>query len=671
MNRKNENNQRNHNKPKKQKKGLFGRKENRQNNEQNNNVNESTWNIPINTKSQHRNLSENKHSNTRPNTSRENVRGVNQNGNANRNLKLNDTQRTFDGESSTKNRNHENRNLDNRNKDNRNKDNRSLENRSLDNRSKDNRSSENLNSNNREPVRSEEQNKNTRNHTQQNLNKVRKAENDRRSQQAREFNEQYKKLRVYKQEDLIGKRNNNNNARRTQFYVLLTAFIIIIYFGSNIYRMVANDGIDDMQIEKTVVDTPKIYEGIILRDEVLTKAKIDGEVEYKVANHEKAKVNQLVAQIVTGDEITQNIDISSEEFTAANKGNNADIENINSRIKSEFSYDKIQDYSQAYIYAEKIYESLEIRNQMILSEMDASAVNSESSTVKESLYTAVSGIVSYDLDNYEEVYTLDKIDDITPDDIKTVTKSNTSVRSKLVAKDDIVFKVLTDNSWYIVAYIDNDEIKSRGIEVGTNYEIYANKANTYVPIMSYIESIVEGKDTSKVVFKCDSYTIDYADKRSVSFKLAKDNIEGYKVPKTAIKQKEAIVINNDFIFFNEEKGYDYVMKKGYDGETYEVPITKYKTENVNTYVLKSDTELNKGDLLVNDKETYQIPDIYTINGVYLLNTGVVTFKEVTLYDGALDDENVVFLEASMNQNVRIHDTIATNVDEISEDEIIY
>ncbi len=481
----------------------------------------------------------------------------------------------------------------------------------------------------------------------------------------------YKRLRVYNQADLVAKQTNNKDARRTQFYIGLTAFIILLYFGSNIYRMLANDSIDDMQLEKTIVDTPKVYDGIILRNEVLTKASTDGELEYKVANNEKAKVNQLVAQVVTGDEVVQSIEISSEEFTAANKVLNTDIENINSRIKAEFSYSKIQDFSQAYVYAEKIYESMEVRNQMILSEMSASTKTVDKSTVKESLYTAVSGIVSYDLDTYEEKYILENIDEITADNVKEVAKASTTVRSKLVEKDEVAFKVLTENTWYIVAFIDNEEIKSRGIEANSNYKLYANKANVFIPVMSKIESIAQGEKTSKVVFKCDSYTSDYADKRSITFKLAKDNIEGFKVPKTAIKQKESVVINNDYIFFNEENGYDYVIKKGYNGETYEVPIVKYKTENVNTYVLKSDTELNKGDMLIKDGEMYQIPDIYIINGVYLLNTGVVTFKEVTIYNGQLGDENVVFLEANMNKNVRIHDTIAVNVAEISEDEIIY
>ncbi len=646
MNRINEENQRNQsNLNKTKKRSLFGRKDkvvqrNRSdvgNNVKNNNVDNSneSWNLPIQPKN---------NSNSKRNT----------NSNSNRNTSNSKPNQNNNSNNKVVRENYEKRNTDVR-----------VPNNTVKTQPQGN----NERPSQRPHINSSQRNSGNVKSTNNHGNK-RSHDSKRNHDSKRKENSNYKELRVYKQEDLIGKKNRNNNNRRTQFYVSLTAFIILLYFGSNIYRMFAGDGVAEMQLEKTVVDTPKVYDGLILRNEVLTKATTDGEVEYKVANNEKARVNELVAQIVTGDQVVQNVDISSEEFTAANKVHNTDIENINSRIKSEFSYSKIQDYSQAYVYADKIYESMEIRNQIILSEMDASATAKDTSTVKEQFYTSVSGVVSYDLDSYEEIYTLEGIDEIDEDDIKTVSKANTAVRSKIVSAGDVVFKVLTDNYWYIVAYIDNEEVKSRGLTVGSNYELHVNKTNVYVPVMSKIESITEGDKTSKVVFKCDSYSSDFADERSVSFKLAKDNIEGFKVPTTAIKQKEAIVINNDYIFFNEEKGYDYVVKQGYDGESYEVPIVKYKTENANTYVLKEDTELSKGDMLIKEGEIYQIPDIYMINGVYVLNTGVVTFKEVKIYEGALDDASVVFLESSENQNVRIHDTIAVDVNEISEDEII-
>ncbi len=641
MNKNNNDNRNNQNS--KKKKGLFGRKEKTERKENLNKKSDEAWDLPIKPKSQ-RNVGQNPNRQNPNRQMQSNPNRPNQN-RPNQNIS---------------NQNISNQNISNQNRENSNV-NKNLSNREVDSRALENRGSDNI---------VKKQNSN-RDNVRRPQDGERRRPNNKNATNDRNNNSEYKRLRVYNQEDLVTKQNINKNARRTQFYIGLTAFIILLYFGSNIYRMLTNNGIDDMQLEKTVVDTPKVYDGLILRNEVITKATTDGEIAYKVANNEKAKVNQLVAQIVTGDKVVQNIEISSEEFTTLNKEHNADIENINSRIKSEFSYSKIQDFSQAYVYAEKIYESMEVRNQMILSDMNATTTTAEQSAVKESLYTTVSGVVSYDLDSYEEKYSLDSIDEITPDDIKTVTKNNTVVRNKLVEKDGVVFKVLTTNNWYIVAFIDNQEIKSRNLAVGIDYTLYANKANVFVPIISNIESIVEGEKTSKVVFKCDSYTSDYADHRSVSFKLAKDNIEGFKVPRTAIKQKESIVINNEFIFFNEEKGYDFVVKKGYNGETYEVPIVKYKTENVNTYVLKSDTELNKGDMLLKGDETYQIPDIFIINGVYLLNTGVVTFKEVTIYDGALEDENVVFLESNVNQKVRIHDTIAVNVADISENEIIY
>ncbi len=484
--------------------------------------------------------------------------------------------------------------------------------------------------------------------------------------------EKYKKLRVYKQEELNEKKISSSNDRRKSFYVGLVGFIILLYFGSNIYRMFADNAVETMQISKITIDTPKVYESLIVRNESVVSATQSGEVDYKIANNEKARVGDLVSTIIDENQENSEYRLSSEEFTEMSKISNPDVENINTRIKSEFSYSKINDYAQAYIYAEKIYESLEIRNQIIVSSLyDSGSGTNIQSTAKESLYTLKSGIVNYNIDSFEEVFTTDKIDEINADDIKNATKTDDTVRNKVVVAGESVFKIIESNTWYIVSYVDTSEIKARGIEVDKNMEIYLGKANVFIPMRATVSSITEEDKTSKIVYQCNSYIGDFAEQRVVSIKLAKENVEGYKVPKTAILQKDAVAINKEFIFFNEEAGYDYVIKRGYDGEEYQVPVEKYSTKENTTYVLKATTDLNMGDMLVNGDKQYQIPDIYKINGIYVLNTGIAVFKEIYPSENTFEDTSIAFLEAKNNTNIRISDTIAVNYEDVNENEIIY
>ncbi len=46
-------------------------------------------------------------------------------------------------------------------------------------------------------------------------------------------------------------------------------------------------------------------------------------------------------------------------------------------------------------------------------------------------------------------------------------------------------------------------------------------------------------------------------------------------------------------------------------------------------------------------------------------------QEIFPTENLLDDTTIEFLEIKNNSNVRIHDTIAVNVDEVDENEIIY
>ncbi len=483
---------------------------------------------------------------------------------------------------------------------------------------------------------------------------------------------EFKNIRVYKQEDLIDKVVTKSNDRRKNFYFGVVGFIILLYFGSNIARMVADSTVETMQITKITIDTPKVYDSLIVRSESVVNATKAGEVDYKIANNEKARVGDLVSTIIDTGVESDESQVTNEQYTEVSKIANPDVENINNRIKNEFSYSKINDFTQSYIYAEKIYESLEIRNQIIASTLNESESGANNNSLaKESLYTMESGIVNYNIDSYETVYTPEVIDIIEIADIKNVTKTETAVRNKVVEAGESVFKIIKSNTWYVVAYVDTKEINSRGIAQDKNMEIYLSKTNSFLPVLAKVYSITEGDKTSKIVFECDSYIGDFAEQRVVAIKLAKENVEGYKVPKTALLQKDAIAINKDFVFFNEEEGYDFVRKRGYDGEEYEVRVEKYSTKENIVYVLKETTDLNMGDMIIDGEKVYQIPEVYRINGIYVLNTGIAVFKEVFPSKDTFEDTSLVFLEAKGNPNIRISDTIAVNIEDVNENEIIY
>ncbi len=490
----------------------------------------------------------------------------------------------------------------------------------------------------------------------------------------RKSNEDYKKIRVYNQEDLVKsnrKRQLNRSGNKYIFYTYIISFIVLLYFGSNVYRFIAKDGVDSMKLTKVTIDTPKQYDGLIVRDETLYVATTTGEVDYKIANDEKAKAGDLICTIVDATVTEEITNISSEEFVKASQEYNSDVENINDRIKSEFDYGKVTDLSRAYIYAEKIYESMEIRNQIILSKVNSSGGTSVSSAVKESLYTKSSGIINYNIDGFEEVYNVAGIENITEENVKDAIKVSPPVRNKVINAGDNVFKSIRSNTWNIVTFVDNSEIEQRNIQPNKTIEIYVNRTNTYLPISAKVKSITPGDKTSKIVLECYSFMADFAEQRTVSIKLAEENVEGFKIPKTAIKEKDTYAINNDFIFFNESEGYEYVVKEGYNGESYEVPIVKYSKTDVFTYILKENMELTKGDVLVKDGAKYQIPEVSKIYGVYVLNTGVASYREVYPSDGLLEDNSLMFFESRENKNIRMLDNIAVNADEVTENQIVY
>ena len=137
---------------------------------------------------------------------------------------------------------------------------------------------------------------------------------------------------------------------------------------------------------------------------------------------------------------------------------------------------------------------------------------------------------------------------LTPDKAEQVTekqigdaKTQYISKAKSVAKGDPLFKIITDNKWYVVAYLPNNAVAgweagktSRTLNMMTEEETYKISAD--------VESLTAGDKQTKVVFSSYEHMEDFMESRTISFSLEGTVTEGLKIPNDAIVEKSLLKI---------------------------------------------------------------------------------------------------------------------------------
>ncbi len=177
--------------------------------------------------------------------------------------------------------------------------------------------------------------------------------------------------------------------------------------------------------------------------------------------------------------------------------------------------------------------------------------------------------VSY-VDGYESIYTTDKIDEITLDQIES-TIANDGYNKNGVASNSIG-KMIDDYNWNIVGIVDVDKAD---YNVGSFIEIKLTSSPDSVLAQIIDLKPTEHKNQKIIVLECDKLNYNLVQNRTERIELVMNDFEGLKIP------KEAVRFNAD-----NEKGVYVLMGERVDFkkveilyETDEYMISAYKTDD--------------------------------------------------------------------------------------------
>lgn len=341
-------------------------------------------------------------------------------------------------------------------------------------------------------------------------------------------------------------------------YSRLFIIIIFAYILLQISINIIGKNIDTLVIESETVELKVSAKGLIIRDEYLIRSNQNGIIKSMVNNGEKLKKGDALAAIYSN---SKNLEENKSKIVQLNKEIDeleTEYENSKSDISKELINVKIKNKKEQRV-----------------------VLNDENNKNINYLNITTSGVVSTKYDGYEDIYTLDKLENLTSKDIEDAENNykELDIENTSIKESEVVARIIQSDYSYIAICTKDDDI----FEDNQKVEIVFDSEN----IQGNVEKIYRNGNDNVVIFKISNQNVEIYDTRVKEFDIIYKQIDGLKVPKQSVKEK------------NDQKGV-YVLNQ----ETKKVDFIELKN------IQYEDDEFIFIDYYKNQKEGIKTIDIY-------------------------------------------------------------
>lgn len=301
---------------------------------------------------------------------------------------------------------------------------------------------------------------------------------------------------------------------------------------------------DQINVEQT-------YGSILFRNETIVYSNSSGNIKYFVAEGEKVKKGQKIAEIyfnaqLTGTENTPVVAAAETDTLVPSEIIEVNIEEINESLDTllKDSIDAIDEgaYLKAADLKQDLILRMEKRDRLVANK---SLVNNKSSFSQQfvgqgelnegeslSLYSPYPGIVTFNVDNLEEEFTIEEIYNI---DYSTVMNQGigiSSVSNNVIYKNSPVYKLVEPSTWFMVSAIGKDEINSYEKDKVVSVEIGQDA------IKGIVADVFESGEQGALAIKFTEQFPEFYKLRKVDAKVIRENYQGLKVTKSSLTTKD-------------------------------------------------------------------------------------------------------------------------------------
>ena len=297
-----------------------------------------------------------------------------------------------------------------------------------------------------------------------------------------------------------------------------------------------------------------VFSGVIFRDEEGITTKNHGDMRPYYYNGERVSVDSAVAAVYTrsgNSDANARIAELEEQLDILKKSNVkglvsiVDIEGIQNQINTLYGTMMMALSDENYLRASRIEKEMLIAmNKLAIYQGDVKNYNDEIERIeteldelyysfegdKEYIFADKGGYFYHSCDGYEDILSLDKLESITPSNVSDLIDE---VKKSPAKESGYTAKFVYNNVWRIAVSCDNATVES--LEEGRVYKatFFDYRERELNLTLERIGSN-DGENTV-LVFACSDMPEGFDFTRYQEFRLEISSIEGYRVPKEALR----------------------------------------------------------------------------------------------------------------------------------------
>ena len=403
--------------------------------------------------------------------------------------------------------------------------------------------------------------------------------------------------------DKIKKNKKKKRQRRIIVYIGTIALMIYILYA--IYLLLINPT-DKVTVEEGTVYQEEVDIGYIIRDEQVVKGEnYKNGMEQIIPEGKKAAKNEDIFRYYSKNETElkqqiADLDSKIQEASKSEKNNIplAEAKQLENQLDEKIKeLSKITDMTKIAEYKKQIDSIISKKSKLVGETSETGSylkqlynqraeLENKLNSGAEYVKAPKSGIVSYKVDGLEETLTPSNFSSLSKDFLNKLNLKT----GQIVATSDECGKII-DNSYCYIATISNTE-EGRNAKVDDTVRVRFSDNKTIKAKIVYVSR--ENDNENLIILSLDREIEKLANYRKISFDLIWWSNTGFKIPNSAIVEKDGI----NYVVRNRAGYYDKIaIKVEKKNDKYSI-VSNYNFQELNDLNIKQTATIAIYDELI-------------------------------------------------------------------------
>ena len=436
---------------------------------------------------------------------------------------------------------------------------------------------------------------------------------------------------------------------------------ILIYLGILVVNYFTKSHLEIFEVKTETLSQDNIVNGMILREETVINAVYSGYLNYYFPDNSRATKNAVLFSI---DETKTYYDLLHN--TSIKDGiSEYDASYINKLIESYRKNKTNSDYNKLTLFSDTI-------NQVVQELSDAFSISVITNSVPDPLpdtlhfyHSEASGLISYNTDQLCGI----QLQHVSPADFLLADNYAEYVKRKsIVEAGTPVIKYITDDQWNILCELNEGQKKSLSTLDSIEFTICEDGLRVSAPF-----ELIDMEGQSYALIHMDDYVQNYLDERFLSIELHWQATEGFKLPLTAITEKEFFVVPIQYFTKGNENNSLGLLVEELDEETGVADYifkasTIYYNDGLYYYIDPSEFQYGQKVLIPDTFTMYTIELKESLEGVYNINKGYALFRRI---ERITQNDEYCLVRDDTEYGLKQYDHIALDAADAVDSGIIY